>query len=140
MKKKTFNKKIAFRETRKQHGRRLELIKRYGNRCYLCGKELGMRELTIDHVKPLSKGGQDTIDNMRPCCEKCNFNKSDKEISLEMAKGRLNKKEIEAIRKYIIMKGYKLKLSVYPYIYFKDKDGKEIKEHIDRVVFYAEEE
>jgi len=33
--------------------------------------------LEIDHIKPLSKGGEDTIENKQALCQKCNNKKSD---------------------------------------------------------------
>lgn len=41
------------------------------NKCWLCGKTAQ----TIDHVKPLSKGGLHVLANMRPACLSCNSRK-----------------------------------------------------------------
>ena len=38
---------------------------------------------TIDHIIPLSKGGNDTLDNCQPSCRACNRTKSDKVDSPE---------------------------------------------------------
>lgn len=40
-------------------------------KCWLCGKEAS----TIDHVKPLSKGGLHILANLRPACLSCNSRK-----------------------------------------------------------------
>lgn len=42
----------------------------YNNMCLACG-ESG-RELTRDHITPLSLGGSDGIDNIQPLCRSCN--------------------------------------------------------------------
>ena len=34
--------------------------------------------MTKDHIKPKSKGGNDTLDNLQPMCIKCNSEKADK--------------------------------------------------------------
>lgn len=42
-----------------------------GSKCWMCGKPAS----TIDHVKPLSKGGLHILANMRPACLSCNSRK-----------------------------------------------------------------
>jgi len=54
---------------------RAMIYKRDNNRCQYCG---ATRSLTIDHVIPRSKGGQDTWDNLVLACSSCNVKKSDK--------------------------------------------------------------
>lgn len=49
----------------------------YGNVCLSCGTDKG---ITVDHVKPLSIGGTNTIDNLQPLCGSCNYRKGKKEI------------------------------------------------------------
>jgi len=46
----------------------------YGGRCYICGVE---DATTIDHVKPIAKGGPHIPANLRPCCLSCNSRKRD---------------------------------------------------------------
>lgn len=46
--------------------------------CYLCGAELELREVTVDHFIPLAKGGTHRMSNLRPCCFPCNNAKGDK--------------------------------------------------------------
>lgn len=83
---------------------RKAVIEQYGSHCYICGCEVAsvfllenvksvskglvifecggrMRELplmTLDHIKPRSKGGNNSIENLRPCCNSCNVNKGNK--------------------------------------------------------------
>lgn len=41
--------------------------------------------MTVDHIKPLSKGGSNDMSNMQPMCENCNRAKGDKyEIKKEI--------------------------------------------------------
>ena len=42
--------------------------------CWLCGNEAN----SIDHVKPLSKGGAHCLSNLRPACKSCNSKKRNK--------------------------------------------------------------
>ena len=66
---------------------RNEITRIYGTDCYLCstpidfeairqvGKEGWERSYHPDHVIPLSKGGLDTIENIRPSHAQCNIRK-----------------------------------------------------------------
>ena len=57
--------------------KRAFVIERDNSTCYLCGKRLGdnPRELHLDHVIPLSRGGMHTYDNLKVCCRSCNGRK-----------------------------------------------------------------
>lgn len=43
--------------------------------CAYCGCELPLGKMQVDHLKPLSRGGTDTLDNMLPACRSCNHYK-----------------------------------------------------------------
>ena len=45
----------------------------YNNRCAYCG--IKPKELTKDHIRPLAKGGSNTIYNIIPACRLCNIKK-----------------------------------------------------------------
>lgn len=47
----------------------------WGNKCWMCASS---DRLTIDHVKPLSKGGWHVLANIRPACLSCNCSKNSK--------------------------------------------------------------
>lgn len=47
-------------------------------KCQYCDIKLPRKQLTLDHVLPKSKGGQNTWKNLVTCCEKCNCRKGDK--------------------------------------------------------------
>ena len=51
------------------------VYKRDDHMCQYCGS---IKNLTIDHVIPRSKGGQDTWENMVVACMPCNTHKGDK--------------------------------------------------------------
>src|SRR5262245_1560599 len=48
----------------------------YNPRCVYCGKK--PKRLTMDHIIPLSKGGQHTLNNIVPACRSCNSTKHTK--------------------------------------------------------------
>jgi 5-methylcytosine-specific restriction endonuclease McrA len=43
--------------------------------CHYCGRRVGIKKLTMDHVIPLSRGGRSTKGNLVPCCKQCNIAK-----------------------------------------------------------------
>jgi hypothetical protein len=64
-----------------------ELLEAYGPNCYLCGSKIDFKaprkvgqpgweySFHPDHLIPLSKGGEDTLENVRPSHAKCNMQK-----------------------------------------------------------------
>lgn len=48
---------------------------KFDGRCAYCGCVLTDKNFTIDHIKPLCKGGKDTADNKFPSCRECNEGK-----------------------------------------------------------------
>jgi len=64
---------------RKVASKRRRVIEVWGTVCWLCRKPcltsvrpLHPLYLTLDHVVPRSKGGDDSIDNLRPAHLRCN--------------------------------------------------------------------
>ena len=69
-----------------------EVLNTYGTNCHICKKPINMeaprsvgqpgweKALHLDHVIPLSKGGEDTIENIRPSHAQCNIIKNAKII------------------------------------------------------------
>jgi 5-methylcytosine-specific restriction endonuclease McrA len=43
--------------------------------CYYCKQKFSAKELTMDHIVPLSRGGKSTKGNVVPCCKNCNSQK-----------------------------------------------------------------
>lgn len=54
---------------------RREVLRRDNHACQYCGSN---RHLTLDHVMPVSRGGQHKWDNVVTACEKCNQRKSNR--------------------------------------------------------------
>ena len=64
-----------------------EVLKKYGTDCHICGTPIDLKAprkagktgwehgLHLDHLIPISKGGPDTIDNVRPAHGVCNLSK-----------------------------------------------------------------
>jgi CRISPR/Cas system Type II protein with McrA/HNH and RuvC-like nuclease domain len=43
--------------------------------CVYCGKHYEINQLTLDHVKPKTYGGEDLTSNLVPACQTCNQGK-----------------------------------------------------------------
>ena len=59
---------------------RFKVMQRDNFKCCICGKSPATSPgvtLHIDHIKPWSKGGETTIDNLQTLCSECNLGKSD---------------------------------------------------------------
>ncbi len=52
-----------------------ELKHKYNFSCVHCGTK---NNLTIDHIKPVSKGGRNNIENLQLLCKSCNSKKRNK--------------------------------------------------------------
>jgi 5-methylcytosine-specific restriction endonuclease McrA len=46
-----------------------------GGICHYCGKKVAPKELTLDHLVPVSRGGKSTKTNCVPACKGCNNRK-----------------------------------------------------------------
>jgi hypothetical protein len=67
---------------------RADIIQRDKGTCYLCGDTPTGRNLTLDHVVPIVRGGLHCSDNLRVACRKCNSNKSSMTIE-ELAQRKM---------------------------------------------------
>mgnify|MGYP001619946180 FL=1 len=46
--------------------------------CPYCGKEMGSKKKSVDHIIPLAKGGEHILSNIAICCLICNISKGSK--------------------------------------------------------------
>lgn len=69
---------------------RNHLIKKQSGKCFNCKKSMTMKEITLDHILPLSKGGSSDILNLQLACYQCNQLKADmtEEEFLEFQSGK----------------------------------------------------
>lgn len=75
---------------------------RYNGCCAICGKPVKFKELTVDHILPLSRGGTNNMDNLQLACKECNLTKN--RLTMEQFFNKIwelfmyNKKEIIKIQ------------------------------------------
>lgn len=72
------------------------IILRANNICYICGRKMPDKELTLDHMKPRALGGENDESNLKCCCLLCNNLKGQLSYSTELR---------VIIRKELIMRG-----------------------------------
>lgn len=61
---------------------RFLVMKRDNFKCCVCGRSPATAqglELQVDHIKPWTKGGETTLENLQTLCRDCNLGKSDLE-------------------------------------------------------------
>lgn len=60
------------------------VYEKFNGHCAYCGCELEMKDMQVDHIKPLCRGysiqllsriGKDEMENYNPSCRACNFRK-----------------------------------------------------------------
>jgi hypothetical protein len=54
---------------------RVQVYQKMGGHCAYCGCDLKYKDMQVDHVIALRRGGADTLDNMLPACRSCNYYK-----------------------------------------------------------------
>jgi len=57
---------------------RKNILIRDRNTCQYCERLLPAAELTLDHVRPRSRGGESIWENLVACCHRCNNRKGDR--------------------------------------------------------------
>lgn len=63
---------------------RFKVMQRDDFKCQICGASPATQAgvlLHVDHIVPVAKGGQATMDNLQTLCQKCNLGKSDLDMN-----------------------------------------------------------
>jgi len=60
---------------------KLVMLEKSGFRCSCCGTPIGLSDMTVEHVIPISKGGTNDMGNMVALCNTCNRLKDDLVVS-----------------------------------------------------------
>ena len=47
----------------------------YGKSCKYCDRKMTLRNMVCDHIVPLTKGGESTVNNLQLICKSCNTRK-----------------------------------------------------------------
>ncbi|WP_328186972.1 HNH endonuclease [Marinobacter sp. OP 3.4] len=84
---------------------RFEVFKRDSFKCQYCGQSSPDVILHVDHIKPVSKGGDNSIVNLITACQGCNSGKSNIELddSSALAKQKAQMDELNERREQLQM-------------------------------------
>lgn len=58
--------------SKQKQNKKAELISEYGSRCWWCERRFPEKELNLEHLKPKSLGGSDSLENLRLASISCN--------------------------------------------------------------------
>ena len=98
---------------------RKNILKRDNNICQYCGKNKS--EITIDHVLPKDKGGNDTWNNLVVACKRCNMIKGNyllKDIDMYLIR-----KPFEPTKIIYLQNVGKNNKSWHPYLYLTKRSN-----------------
>lgn len=59
---------------------REKIFERDGYKCHYCGKQLTRFSATLDHIQPVSKGGDNSFENLITSCLHCNSRKGHRPV------------------------------------------------------------
>jgi HNH endonuclease len=59
---------------------RKTIFERDGYKCHYCSKQLTRFSATLDHIQPVSKGGDNSFDNLITACLHCNAERGNKPV------------------------------------------------------------
>lgn len=92
--------------TGKWHVNTAWLSERAGHKCEYCGLDFfesvaNWKSFQIDHIIPISKGGEDNNDNKAVACKTCNVDLKSRWNPAEVCESRDRNKLIQAVRDYL---------------------------------------
>ena len=91
---------------RKANLTRKSILNRDGYICAYCGEKKPLKDMTMDHIMPRSRGGKHTWKNVIACCFPCNQRKDDRTPE-EMGWALRFKPTIpEGSRRLVLISGY----------------------------------
>ena len=98
---------------------RKNILKRDNNTCQYCGKNKS--EITIDHILPKDKGGNDSWNNLVVACKRCNMIKGNyllKDIDMQLIR-----KPFEPTKIIYLQNIGKNNKSWHPYLYLTKRSN-----------------
>ncbi|WP_204153736.1 HNH endonuclease [Leptolyngbya sp. CCY15150] len=63
--------------SKQKRAKKARLIDEFGSCWWWCRRCLPAKQLTLDHLKPKSRGGSNSLENLRLACSRCNHSRGD---------------------------------------------------------------
>ncbi|TVQ23288.1 MAG: HNH endonuclease [Leptolyngbya sp. DLM2.Bin15] len=70
-----FSKGMSFMTSKQRRAKKARLLKEFGSSCWWCRRCFPAKQLTLDHLKPKSLGGSNSLENLRLSCSPCNHSR-----------------------------------------------------------------
>ncbi|MEH2057943.1 MAG: HNH endonuclease [Nostoc sp.] len=64
--------KLKQMNSKQKYNKKQQLIDLYGHNCWWCGHYITTDKVTIEHLFPKSRGGSNSLENLRLACLTCN--------------------------------------------------------------------
>ena len=77
--------------------------------CAYCGCELEYKDMQVDHIVAVARGGTNDLENLLPACRQCNYDKHT--MTIERFRKRISKelyKSLDRVFVYRLAKKYNL--------------------------------
>lgn len=73
---------------------RLKVFERDEYKCHYCGKQLTRFNATLDHLQPVSQGGDNSLGNLATACLHCNSQRGSRPVMDIMSEKRSQEKDV----------------------------------------------
>lgn len=97
---------------------RRNIFLRDGHRCQYCGKRYSSPRLSLDHVLPKSRGGQETWENIVCACLKCNVDKGGRtpcEAGMKLLQQPIKPKRSPLLNRQLSLRKYEVWRNFIPH-------------------------
>ena len=85
-----------------------KIFSKFEGKCAYCGNEITIDNMTVDHIRPKSKGGSLSTFNCYPACSRCNTLKGDGTVEDLRNKIKYSLNQLKKSKEYQIARKYKL--------------------------------
>jgi len=125
---------INIRRRREQSGmKRLRIYMRDKFRCQYCGDKKGVNELTLDHILPRSRGGDNSPVNVVTACVECNNRKANRTPAEARMPLLTSQTALRVKLERVVLCHYaEARVEWRKYLFMDVYDDRDVRERVDR--------